>query len=464
MRRTKLRLPPGPTGVPLLGVGPRFARDPLQFTLDMSRRYGDIACTHFGARTLIWLNHPRLIEEVFVGQHRACIKDPTTRELMPLLGHGLLTNEGEAWRKQRRLAAPAMQPKRISGYAMTMTECTERFASGLRDDELRDIHADIMRVTLEIVGRTLLGFDTRRDSQLVSDALDDVFVYFDQVLFSPVALLLKHLRLPVKVRFERAVAALDGVVAQMIERARKDQQGEYLLAQLMAAEDNGEHMSDRQLRDEAMTMLLAGHETTALTISYAIYSLARNPACEARLRAELDSLGSAAPLPSDLERMPYLDAVVREALRLYPPAWAIGRELVSPLSLAGYDLPTGMELVVSPFALHRDPRFFREPEQFMPERWLDEGRAAPPRYAYIPFGAGPRSCIGNHFAKMEAALVLATLLQQVRLQIVPGYKLGLEPVITMRPKGGLPVIVRRVQTRRSVRPSLPTQLGPQVSS
>ena len=432
-------------------MGPRFARDPLQFSLDMARRYGDIACTHFGARTLIWLNHPRLVEEVLVGQHRACIKDPSTRELVALLGHGLLTNEGEPWRKQRRLAAPALQPKRIAGYAATMTECTERFASSLRDDELRDIHADIMRVTLEIVGRTLLGFDTRRDSELVSRALDDVFAYFDEVLFSPLGLVLRHIRLPVKVRFERAVRALDGVVAQIIERARRDASGEYLLAQLMAAVDDGERMSDRQLRDEAMTMLLAGHETTALTITYALYSLARNPACEARLRAELDSLGGASPVLSDLERMPYLDAVVRESLRLYPPAWAIGREIVSPLQIAGYDLPAGMEVVVSPFAMQRDPRFFREPERFMPERWLDEGRAAPPRYAYIPFGAGPRSCIGNHFAKLEAALVLASLLQQVRLQIVPGYKLSLEPVITMRPRGGLPVVVRRVQARRALR-------------
>jgi cytochrome P450 len=195
-----------------------------------------------------------------------------------------------------------------------------------------------------------------------------------------------------------------------------------------------------------------------LTITYALYSLARQPACEARVRAELDTLGGATPVSSDLERLPYLDAVVRETLRLYPPAWIFGREIVTGFHLGGYELPPGTEVVVSPFALHRDPRFFREPEQFMPERWLEEGRAAPPRYAYIPFGAGPRSCIGNHFAKMEAALVLASLLQQVRFQVVPGYQLTLDPVITMRPKGGLPVIVRRVQSRRSLRPSLPAQL------
>lgn len=461
MQRKKPRMPPGPKGVPLIGVGPLFARAPLEFTREISRHYGDLASTRFGARTLVWLNHPRLIEEVFVGQHRACIKDPTTRELVPLLGNGLLTSDGEAWRKQRRLAAPALQPKRISGYALTMTDCSERFASALRDDELRDIHADVMRLTLEIVGRTLLGFDTRRDADVVSEALEDVITFFDKALFSPLGFVLTKVRLPVRVRFERALAALDGVVGHIIERARRDTQADYLLAQLMAATDDetGERLSERQLRDEAMTMLLAGHETTALTITYALYSLARNPACEARVRAELDSLHGASPVPSDLERMPFLDAVVRETLRLYPPAWVFGREIITGFSLGGYELQPGMELAASPFALHRDARFFREPERFMPERWLDDGRAAPPRYAYIPFGAGPRSCIGNHFAKMEAALVLASLLQQVRLQVVPGYQLSLNPVITLRPRRGLPVIVRRVQSRRSLRPSVPAQLA-----
>jgi len=464
MRRSKVQWPPGPTGVPLLGMGPRFVRDPLGFTLEMAKNHGDIACTHFGPRTLIWLNHPRLIEEVFVGQHRACIKDPTTRALIPVLGNGLLTNEGDAWRKQRRLAAPALQPKRITGYTSAMTDCTERFASALRDDELRDIHADIMTVTLEIVGRTLLGFDTRRDAQLVSDALEDVISYYDQMLFTAFGFVLSQLPLPPRLRFQRAVRALESVVEQIVQRARREPHADYLIAQLAAAEEEGEHMSDRQLRDEAMTMLLAGHETTALTICYALYALAKNPACEARLRAELDGLGSATPVQSDLERMPYLDAVVREALRLYPPAWAFGRELSSPIKLAGYELPAGVEIAVSPFALHRDARFFREPERFLPERWLDESRAAPPRYAYIPFGAGPRSCIGNHFAKLEAALVLASLLQQVRLQLVPGYKLSFLPVITLRPKAGLPVIVRRVQARRSLRPPASAQLGPQIGS
>lgn len=449
MRHSRLSLPPGPAGLPWLGSGPELARDPLAFLRRMSRHHGDLASARFGARTMIWLNHPRLIEEVFVGQHRSCVKDPTTRELIPVLGHGLLTSEGELWRKQRKLSAPALQPKRIDGYAQTMIACTDALASSLRDDEVRDIHADVMQVTLEIVGKTLLGFDTRRDGPRVKTALEDVLHYFEQLLFTPQGILLKFLRLPARVRFERARQSLLSIVTQAVERARKNPHADYLLARLVAArsDDGDEQMTDRQASDEAITMLLAGHETTALTVTYAIYALSQDPDCQARVRAELAQLGSALPTAADVERLPYLEAVVRECLRLYPPVWLMSREVTKPFRIGGYEMPVGVEVVCSPYAIQRDPRFFREPERFLPERWLDTGRAQPPRYAYIPFGVGPRTCIGNHFAKLEALLVLATLLQQVKLQVVPGYRMEFAPVITMRPKHGLPVIVRRLRPR-----------------
>ncbi|MEY4582397.1 MAG: hypothetical protein RL701_7100 [Pseudomonadota bacterium] len=451
MRRSNSRLPPGPVGLPLVGVAPAFVRDPLGFMLDLSRRYGDIVSAQFGPRKMIWLNHPRLIEDVFVGQHRSCIKDRTTREFRSFLGNGLLTSEGDFWRSQRKLAAPALQPKRIESYAATMVERTEGFAAALRDEEVRDIHGDIMQLTLDIVGRTLLGFDTRRDAGRVSAAVEDVIAYFDQRLFSPTGILLQYLHLPVRTRYERSVKVLDELVGRMVERARRDTsagRGDYLLAHLVAARnDDGQSMSDRQARDEATTLLLAGHETTALTIVYALYLLSQDDAAQARLRTELEQLGAASPTASDLPRLPYLDAVVRESLRLFPPVWALSREVTTAFQLGGYTIPAGVEVICSPYALQRDPRFFREPERFLPERWLDTARAAPPRFAYVPFGAGPRTCIGNHFAKLEATLVLATLLQQVKLQVVPGYRLELSPVITMRPKHGLPVIVRRLRPR-----------------
>lgn len=439
-------MPPGPRGLPLLGNAGPFLRDPLGFCVKLSRAHRDLVTTSMGLQTQVWLHEPHLIEEVFVAEAKAWRKDNVTRQLIPLMGRGLVTSEGELWRTQRKLAAPAFVPKRITNYAQTMTECTARFARSLRDHELRDMHADIMKVTLEIVGRTLLGVDTQQDSERVANALEAMLSYFEKRLLTTAGFFMAFIRTPARARFERAIVDLDSIVARIIDNARKNPDADYLIARLLAAQtEDGQRMSDGQARDEAMTMLLAGHETTALTITYALYELSRNPECEARLRQELEQLGTTAPAPDDLPRLPYLDAVIKEVLRLYPSVWIIGRELLRPLQVAGYTLPAGIEVFACPYSLHRDPRFYREPEQFKPERWFDPSEA-PARYEYIPFGVGQRSCIGSHFAKLEAALVLATLLQHVRVQVVPGYQLQLQPVITMRPKTGLPVIVRRLAT------------------
>ena len=442
----KSRLPPGPKGLPVLGNVVPFMRDPLGFCVAMSRAYPQLFTTSLGRLQVeVWINDPGLIEEMFVGQAKSYRKDSITRQLIPILGRGLLTSEGELWRTQRKLAAPAFQPKRIATYAQSMTECTARFARSLRDNEQRDLHADIMKVTMEIVGKTLLGVDTEQDAEQVSKSLEEMVSYYEKSLLSAEAFLMAFMRTPALARFETAIAQLDSIVARIIDNARKDSNADYLLARLLAARtEDGQPMSDRQARDEATTMLLAGHETTALTITFGLYELSRHPQHEARLREELAQFGTTALTPDDLNRMPFLDAVIKEVLRLYPSVWIIGRELLQPVELAGYTLPAGLEVVTIPYALHRDPRYFREPEQFNPERWLDPSQT-PPRYAYIPFGLGPRSCIGGGFAKMEAALVLATLLQHVSIQCVPGFQLALKPVITLRPKAGLPVIVRRVQ-------------------
>lgn len=444
--------PPGPKGLPLLGSGPHLARDPLGFLEQMAKRYGDIASASLGPRRIVMLNDPDSVAEVFVNRHAECVKDATTRELMPLLGNGLLTNDGDDWRRQRKLAAPALQPKRIEGYARSMVEAAARRAAMFRDHEKRDVHADMMQVTLEIVGETLLGFDTSVHGERVAHALEDALAYYDTRLFSPLGLVMQVFPRFGRARLDRARASLERLVMHMIESARRDQRDDYLLAQLLRAQtDDGEHMSDRQACDEALTMLLAGHETTALTLSYAIYLLSRAPECEAELRRELSAFGDRPLTTADLPQLPYLDAVVRETLRLYPPAWVFGREVVSSFEVGGYTLTPGVQVLCSPYTLHRDPRFFDQPEQFDPTRWLDPKRT-PPRYAYVPFGAGPRVCIGLHFAKLEAMLVLATCLQQVRLQVVPGYRLALKPVITMRPLHGMPVIVRRLRARSATSP------------
>jgi cytochrome P450 len=432
--------------VPLLGSLPALTRDPLAFLLDIGRNYGDISYTTIGRTALYVINDPLLIEEVLMGRHRECIKDASTRELKPLVGNGLLTSEGELWKRQRKLASSPLSPKRIAGYADTMVACAERECGSFREEEVRDIHADMMRLTLEIVGKTLLGVDPGSESERISRIVETAMDYFDKQFWSYQALLPPWVSTKERRAFRAATRELDQIMFAIIARARaQGDDAEHLIARLASARDeDGAPMSDGQLRDEAVTMLLAGHETTALTLSYAVYLLSQNPDVAARARAEVDAqLGSRPAAIADLAQLKYTDAIVRESLRLYPPAFAIGREVEKPFEVGGYELPKGVQLTVSPYVVQRDPRFFPEPERFLPDRWLTPREPALPRFAYFPFGGGPRVCIGNHFAMMEATLVLATVLQQLELTVVPGYRLELAPSVTLRPARGVPVLVRR---------------------
>jgi cytochrome P450 len=383
---------------------------------------------------------------VLQGRHRECIKDYGTRQLIPLVGNGLLTSEGDFWKRQRKLASPPLSPRRIASYAETMVVCAERASAGYREHEVRDIHADMMRLTLEIVGKTLLGFDTGTQAERVSWIVDAAMAYFEKQIWGIQALLPQWVPTPRRVAFRAGVEELDRLIYRIIARSRaQGDTADHLLARLVNARgEDGAAMSDVQLRDEAVTMLLAGHETTALTLTYAVYSLSEHPEVAARVRAELDrELGGRPATSADLPRLKYLDAVMRETLRLYPPAYVVGREVAQPFSVGGYTLDPGVEVMVSPFAVQRDPKLYEDPERFRPERWLEQRAAALPRFAYFPFGGGPRVCIGNHFAMMEIMLVLATLLQQLELTIVPGYELKFAPVVTLRPAGKVPVLVRR---------------------
>jgi cytochrome P450 len=392
------------------------------------------------------LNDPELIEDVLVGKHRSCIKDKSTRDLMPLAGQGLLTSEGELWRRQRKLAAPKLQPKRIAGYAATMLDCADRAVAGWRAGETRDVQAELAEVTLGIVSKTLLGTDARGDAQRIAHALELFMQYFEKQAWSWHAILPLWVPTVRRVRMRRAVRGLDRIVYAMIARCRATGRDEdHLLARLVhARSEDGEPMSDRQLRDEALTMMLAGHETTALALSYAVYLLATHPEVARELRAEVDAaFAGGAPDPMALCALPYLNAVARETLRLYPPSYAIGREVIEPFELGGYAIERGAQLLVSQYTAQRDPRYFPQPDRFLPARWLDAGFvAALPRFAYFPFGGGPRVCIGNHFATMELALVLATLVHRVELELPAGYQLQLDPLVTLRIAGGMPMRVR----------------------
>jgi cytochrome P450 len=446
MLRAVSKRPPGPKRLPLIGSLPALSRDPLAFMLELGRSYGDIAYTTIGRTALYMINDPLLIEEVLMGRHRECTKDLGARELMALVGNGLLTSEGDFWKRQRKLASPPLAPKRIAGYADTMVACAERECGTFRAEEVRDIHADMMRLTLEIVGKTLLGVDTGREAASISEIVHVAMDYFDKQFWTWHGILPKWISTKERRAFRLAVRELDRIIYAIIARGRaRGEEADDLLSRLAnARDDSGAPMSDEQLRDEAVTMLLAGHETTALVLSYAVYMLSQNAAVAERARAEVDAvLGSRPAVVGDLPQLKLVDAVVRETMRLYPPAFAIGREVATPFELGGYTLPKGAQLTIAPYVIQRDARFFPDPERFQPERWLTPREPALPRFAYFPFGGGPRVCIGNHFAMMEATLVLATMLQQLELTVVPGYRLALSPSVTLRPAGPIPVLVRR---------------------
>lgn len=449
---SQLRRPPGPKGLPFVGSAPAVMHDPLRFYRRMTLEYGPIAHATIGPASFYLVNESSLIEEFLVGQHKSCVKDAITRTLYPLVGHGLLTSEGELWKKQRKLAGPAFAPKRVTAYADIMAECAEQSFSNYRDGEVRDFHSDIMSLTLEVVGKTILGVNTREEADRIARVLEITFSYYEERLYSWKRLLPITLPSPSRRRFLRAKTELDEIVREIVAQSRAaGPDADHLIARLSRARDeSGETMSEQQLHDEAVTMLLAGHETTALAITYAVYALSTHPEAATRLREELDrELGGRRMTFGDLPKLRYLDACARETLRLYPPAYAFGREVVTPFELGGYTLPREAQVVVSPYAIHRNPHHFPEPDLYRPERWLDGSTEKLPRFAYLPFGGGPRVCIGNHFAMMELCLLLGTLLQQVDLTVLPEFSLELAPVITLRSRHGLPVRVRRRSPRRT---------------
>lgn len=456
-----VRRPTGPAGVPVLGSLGSMIRRPLDFLTSMTLDYGPISYARFVKNHVYVLGDPALIEEFLVTQQKSSIKDPITHSLEPLIGQGLITSEGELWKRQRKLAAQPFAPKRLISYERPMVEAAERAFASYRHGETRDFHTAMMSLTLEIVSQTMLGVSTGEQSERISLALEHSLDYFEERLYSWGRLLPPKFPTPKQRRFVRAKRELDQIVRGIIERCRReDGSADHLLARLLRARtDDQQGMSDQLLLDEAVTMMLAGHETTALALTFAVYLLSSNPSVAARLQAEVDEhLGDRTVTAQDLEHLPYLDAVVRETLRIYPPAYAFARELVQPIELGGYTLPVGSHVIISPFGVHRNPGLYTDPQQFRPERWLSGETRELPRFAYLPFGGGHRVCIGNHFAQLEAGLLLATMVQRLELSVVPGFKLSLAPVLTLRSRHGLPVRVSKRVARaggRVVAPSEP---------
>jgi cytochrome P450 len=409
--------------------------------------FGDI--THFQVANIhaYLLNHPEMVEEVLVTNNRNFIKPRLLRDTAEVFGRGLLVSDGEFWLRQRRLVAPAFHRQRLASYGSIMTGYAERTVERWRDGETFDVHPEMMRTTLEIVTKALFGAEvSENDTAKVGAALEIMLERF----VDRISLLrfLQQLPLPKNIRFRTALATLDAIIYRIIEaRRRSGELGDDLLSMLLAAQDeDGSVMTDRQIRDETVTLFLAGHETTAVSLTWTFLLLSQNPGVDATLAEELARvLGERPATLDDLPALEYTAKVVKESMRLYPPAWRVGREAIEDCEIAGYRIPAGAQLVMSQWTLHRDARFFDEPLAFRPERWTPELERTLPKYAYFPFGGGPRRCIGDQFAVMEATIILATIARRFRLEVVAGQKIAFWPSITLRPRNGLRVRLERRQ-------------------
>jgi cytochrome P450 len=392
------------------------------------------------------LSHPDLVEEVLVTKARHFIKHGPLRQARPSLGNGLLTSEGDFWRQQRKLAQPSFHRDHVASYAATMVAATERMLAGWAGGQVRDVQDDMMRVTLEIVAKCLFDADVARDAADASAAMETLIRCFNNRVERLVRLPMA-IPTPSNLRFRRAMGRLDRIIFAIIaeRRASGADRGD-LLSMLLHAqdEDDGRRMTDRQLRDEAMTLFMAGHETTANTLAWTWMLLAQNPAAERTLHAELDAvLAGRSPTLADVPRLVFADRVITEALRVYPTVWLLGREAIEPCTIGGERVPVGLTLWMSQWVIHRDGRFFDDPESFRPDRWSDGLARRIHRYAYFPFGGGPRICIGNSFAQMEAVLLLATIAQRYQLRLVPDTVVRPFPTMTLRPDGGVKVVLTR---------------------
>jgi len=436
--------PPGPRRlVPALDAL-RMGRDPLAF-LSALARYGDVARVPLGSETLYLLNHPDLVRDVLVTNHRNFHKGRGLERAKLLLGEGLLTSEADFHLRQRRLAQPAFHRQRIAAYGTTMAAYAAKRCDGWRAGAATDVHAEMMALTLAIVGKTLFDADVEHEAGEIGAALTTTFASFHFGFFLPFGELLERLPVPPTLRFRRARARLDATIYRLIEERRHSgtDHGD-LLSMLLLAQDtegDGGGMTDVQLRDEAMTIFLAGHETTANALTWTWYLLSCHPETEARFHAEVDSaLGGRLPTADDLGALPYTRRVLAESMRLYPPAWILGRRALAPFEANGYTIPARAIVLMCQYVMHRDARWFPEPDRFDPERWTPERQAARPKFAYFPFGGGPRVCIGEQFAWMEGIIGLATIAQRWRLRLVPGHPVALQPIITLRPKFGMRMI------------------------
>ena len=455
--REKRRIGPRGRRTPGSRLGLRnlhaMLRHPLAFLVHLAEAHGDVVELPLLTQDWLVLNHPDDVEALLVTHHASLQRDEFAVYLRQVLGEGLLTSDGELWKRQRRLSATAFTPKRIKSYAAAMSAVTARGLDRVVPGEIVRLHEVMARLTMEVVAEVLFGAGvTEEDVQRVSHAM----TLMNRLLAnSPEA----ALRLPTWVptpNHRAALAALrglDALIHRIIEERRRGEPRDDLLSALLAAVDeDGSRMSDTQLRDETLTLFLAGHETTSLALTYALELLARHPEVRRRVEAEVDDvLGGRLPTADDVPRLALTERVIKEAMRLHPPAWIVGREVAKPIEIAGVAIAPGTQVMVSQWLVHRDPRWWPRPEAFDPDRFLPEVAKTRPRFAYFPFGGGPRVCIGNHFAMMEAVLMLSLVVSRFEVELLPFEALRFSPSITLQPADG-GVRVRFVPRRASTAP------------
>ncbi len=451
-RSSLVPLPPGIASRHPLGQLPRIAEDPLAFFLEAAADYGDVVRFRAGPMRAHLLAHPDGVRHVLQENHKAY--DKKTRgfdKLRLILGNGLLTSEGDFWLRQRRIAQPAFHKERIAAFGEKMTaaavDTTARWRKLAESGATLDVAREMMRLTLRIVGETMLSSDVTGDADAVGDALtfvvEDTNHRITELFDVPLGVPTRRNR-----RFRAALRTLDEVVLRRIVERRKMSPAARppdLLTMLMEAKDgeSGEHMSDAQLRDEVMTIFLAGHETTANALTWSLYCLSKHPTWDRAVRAEVrEALGDGAPTLADLPRLKITRMVLSETMRLYPPAWLMARGVTEDDIVGGYRIAKGSIVFLSPWVTHRHPGVWSNPEGFDPERFTTENEASRPRLAYFPFGGGPRLCIGQNFALLEAQLVLAALMQGPHVELPPGADVRPEPLVTLRPHGGLKMKLR----------------------
>ena len=426
----------------------------------VAREHGDISHARLGAKHIYLLNHPEYIKDVLVTNNRRFI-GLAFEAGKSVTGEGLLSAQGEAHRRQRRLVQPAFHRDRLPSYGAAMVSYALRWRERQRDSVSLDIRAEMMRLTLGVVGETMFGAEAAEYSaaEEVRELIDSAMGLFGPVTFL-FARLLERLPLPQVRRFHNARDRLDARIYRMIQerRQRGDDRGDLLSMLLLAQDEEGDggRLTDRQLRDEIITIFLAGHETTATALTWVWYLLSQHPQVERRPHAELDSvLGDRPPAPDDLPRLPYTGYVFAEALRLYPSVAMIFRRVLADHEVGDYVLPAGAIVIMSQYVMHRDPRYYAEPEAFNPDRWVPEVRSARPRFAYFPFGGGPRVCIGEGFASMEGVLILAALAQRWRPRLAAGQTVEPDTLAGLRPRGGLRMHLERRGAPRTKEPELP---------